>query len=407
MKILFTTPMLEHPAAGGPQLRIENSIIALNRVSELHVLSRVDKRNLGGDAADKFFREHCHEFVYLFSITGLSGNRYIRKCQIIGRKLLWDLLFQNDADFIIDYAEKINIDILWFGYGNISYPLIKEIKRKRPSFKVVCDTDSVWSRFILRELPYENDPVRRKKIEQEGALKEQEEREWVNLCDVTTAVSHVDAEYYRSIAKDPEKIRIFSNVIDVGSYKNPPSPPAGFKTPSFYLAGTFGHYHSPMDTAARWVIEEVLPLVRKDIPHVHFYIVGRNSDLFFGNLNDPGITATGYLDSVLPYLCNTDVAIVPLKFESGTRFKILEAGACKIPLVSTTLGAEGIPVVDGEHILIADEPHDFAQAIIKLINDRNLANQLAQNCHQIVTELFSVEALSCEAEKILSYLTHG
>jgi len=405
MKILFTTPLLEHPTAGGPQLRIENSIIALNRVSDLHILSRVDKRTLGGDAADKYFREHCREFVYLPSITGLSDNRYIRKCQRISRKLLRELLFENDVDFIIDYAEKINIDILWFGYGNISYPLIKEIKKKRPSFKIVCDTDSVWSRYILRELPYENDPVRRKQIERAGKLKEQEEREWVNLCDVTTAVSHVDAEYYRSIAAEKQRIHVFSNVIDVGSYQNSPPPPVGFKTPSIYLAGTFGHYHSPMDRAARWVIEDVLPLVRKVIPHVHFYIVGRNSNLLFGQLNDPGITATGKLDSVLPYLCNTDVALVPLKFESGTRFKILEAGACKVPLVSTTLGAEGLPVVDGVHILIGDEPHDFAQAIIKLLNDRSLANQLAQNCHQIVTEHFSVEALSCEAEKILDYLS--
>ncbi len=407
MKILFTTPILEHPAAGGSQLRIENSIIALNRVSDIYVLSRVDKRSLGGDVADKFFRSHCHEFVYLPSSNGLSGNRYIRKFQRILRVLFRGLLFENDADFIIDYAEKKTIDLLWFGYGNVSYPLIKEIKEKRPSFKIICDTDSVFSRFILRELPYEKDPVRRKKIERAGAMKEQEEREWVNLCDVTTAVSEVDAEYYRSIATNKQKIHVFSNVIDVGSYKNPPPPPVGFKTPSIYLAGTFGHYHSPMDTAARWVIEDVMPLVRKVIPKVHFYIVGRNSDLFFGNLNDPSITATGKLDSVLPYLCNTDVALVPLKFESGTRFKILEAGACKIPLVSTTLGAEGLPVVDGEHILIADEPQHFAQAIIKLLNDRNLADHLAQNCHLLVTEHFSVEALSCEAEKIMSYLTHG
>jgi glycosyltransferase involved in cell wall biosynthesis len=216
----------------------------------------------------------------------------------------------------------------------------------------------------------------------------------------------VDAEYYRSIAAEKQRIHVFPNVIDVNGYQNIPPPPVGFKTPSIYLAGTFGHYHSPMDRSARWVIEDVLPLVRKSIPYIHFYIVGKNSNLFFGHLNDPGITATGKLDSVLPYLCNTDVALVPLKFESGTRFKILEAGACKVPLVSTTLGAEGIPVIDGVHILIGDEPHDFAQAIIHLLNDRSFANQLAQNCYQFVTEHFNIEALSCEAEKILDFIKH-
>jgi glycosyltransferase involved in cell wall biosynthesis len=405
MKILFTTPLLEHPPAGGPQLRIENSIIALNRVSDLHVLSRVEKKSLGGDAADNFFCGHCREFVYLPSITGLSDNRYVRKCQRISRKLLSSQLFENDIDFIIDYTEKKNIDILWFGYGNISYPLIKEIKRKRPSLKVVCDTDSVWSRFILRELPYENDPVRRKKIEQDGALKEQEEREWVNLCDVTTAVSEVDAKYYRKIANEPERIKIFSNVINLDTYLQKIAPPADFKNPCFYIAGSFWP-KSPMEKATRWVIKEVLPIIKEVIPEVHFYIIGRGSTETLYDIKDSCITITGMLPSVLPYLCNADVSIVPLTFESGTRFKILEAATCGIPIVSTTLGAEGIPVADGVHILIADDPFDFAQAIIKLLNDRNLASQLAQNCHQIVTEHYSVESLSCEAEIILDYLTN-
>jgi glycosyltransferase involved in cell wall biosynthesis len=123
-------------------------------------------------------------------------------------------------------------------------------------------------------------------------------------------------------------------------------------------------------------------------------------------MTSPNVTVTGRLESVLPYLCNTDVALVPLKFESGTRFKILEAGACKVPLVSTTLGAEGIPVVDGEHILIADDPMSFADAIIRLLENRSLANRLAVNCQDLVKEKYSVETLLLEAKRILGYLEH-
>jgi glycosyltransferase involved in cell wall biosynthesis len=403
MKILFTTPLLEHPAAGGPQLRIENSIIALNRVSDLHVLSRVDKKSLGGEAADKYFREHCHEFIYLPSITGLSRNRYIRNCQRISRNLLRGLLFENDADFIIAYAEKKNIDILWFGYGNISYPLIKKIKKKRPSFKIVCDTDSVWSRFILRELPYENDPVRRKQIERAGKLKEQEEREWVNLCDVTTAVSEVDADYYRNLANENERIKIFSNVINHETYSHAMPPPEGFRKPCFYIAGTFWP-KSPMEKATRWVISEVLPIVRIEIPWVNFYIVGNGSKETLSDIKDPGITITGKLPSVLPYLCNADVSIVPLTFESGTRFKILEAAACGIPIVSTTLGAEGIPVEDVKNIIIADNAESFAKGVIKLIQDKALSAQIAMQCKQLVRENYSIDALAREAKDIINFI---
>jgi glycosyltransferase involved in cell wall biosynthesis len=96
--------------------------------------------------------------------------------------------------------------------------------------------------------------------------------------------------------------------------------------------------------------------------------------------------------------------LVPLHFESGTRFKILEAGACGIPLVSTTLGAEGIPVVDGRDILLADEPAKFASAILRLLDDKSLAARLAANCRQLVQQQFSVARLSENAREILAFL---
>lgn len=399
MKVLFTSPVLEHPAAGGPQLRIENSILALNRVSELFVVSRVDQNTLGGQEAEQFYKQHCREFVYAPSFKGLSGNRYIKLLQKIFNKVF----LADDAEFILDCVDRYKIDIIWFGYGNISYRLMKQIKAMRPEIKVVCDTDSVWSRFVLRELPYEDDPERRKKIELDGRAKEQEEREWVKLCDVTTAVSEVDAEYYRELAANPDKIKLFSNVINLDTYSQNFLPPDGFKKPCMYLAGTFGP-KSPMDKAARWVISEVLPIIRKQIPNIHFYIVGKDSDKTLQDISDPGITITGRLVSVLPYLRNVDVSIVPLTFESGTRFKILEAGACAMPVVSTTLGAEGIPTTNNMDILIADTPDDFARAIIKVIDDKQLAESLGLNLKELVTRNYSIESLASEGQDILYYL---
>jgi len=405
MKVLFTSVFLEHPAAGGPQLKIENAIKALSRVCEIDIISRepelVDET---GEAA-QFFKEFCTEFHVVPRIKQKrSGNRYFRKLKSIFDQI-FDLENSKDASFILEHIDRRNIDILWFGYGNISFPLIKKIKSMRPNLKVVCDTDSVWSRFVLRELPYAKG-FRKLRIFLSGRKKEDEEREWVNLCEATTAVSEVDAKYYRSIATDKTRVHIFSNVIDIDSYKNAPPPPDNFKSPSIYLAGSFGHYHSPMDAAARWVLSDILPLVRKAVPDVHFYIIGRNSDIRFGHVGDSAVTVTGKVETVLPYLCNTDVALVPLKFESGTRFKILEAGACKVPLVSTVLGAEGIPVKHGEHILLADESEEFANAIIRLLGDKKFASTLAENCFQLVHDRFSVEALAVEAKQILEYLTH-
>lgn len=405
MRVLFTTPILEHPAAGGPQLRIENSIKALSAVCDLDIMNRSSGAPADIKRTGDYFEPFCNEY-HVLPVRNLNSrfSRYLSFPEKIVNRL-FDTRLRKHAQILLEHVDRREIDLLWFGYGNISYPLMRLIKAKRPDLKLVCDTDSVWSRFVLREAPYAKG-IRKFRILQSGRKKEAEERAWVNLCDVTTAVSEVDAEYYRSVATDPGRVHVFSNVIDVQSYQTAPPPPPNFKKPSIYLAGSFGHYNSPMDTAARWMLEEVFPRVLKKHPDLHFYIVGRDSELGFGQFNGPNVTVTGRLDSVLPYLCNVDVALVPLMFESGTRFKILEAGACKIPLVSTTLGAEGIPVVDGQDILIADEPAEFANAIRKILDDKNLADRLAQNCFRLVTERYSVEALTAEAKHILEYLKH-
>ncbi len=402
MKILFTSPVLEHPPAGGSQLRVENSIKALAQVCEMDIISRSPPSIAGGHSAEEFYKQFAQEFVVMPGVEHLSANKYIRRLQrewanLGGRDI------RRQAEFLISHARKRNISVLWFGFGNISYPLIKAVKTLAPELKLVCDTDSVWSRFVLRGLPYAKG-LRRLWIKYQGAKKEAEERDWVNLCDITTAVSEFDADYYRSLTNSPERVRVFSNVIDVETYKNPPAPPVGFKTPCIYLAGVFGHTHSPMDVAARWVLDEVFPLIQKSIPNVHFYIVGKRSDERFGHLNGEHITVTGQLPSVLPYLCNAGVALVPLMFESGTRYKILEAGACKTPLVSTTLGAEGLPVKHGEHLLIADTADAFSAAVLRLLEDKTLASRLVENCYALVYENYGIETLKREARAILKTL---
>jgi len=312
---------------------------------------------------------------------------------------------ESEKDFraLLNVAAGIKADVIWLGYGNISYPLLRYLK-EHSDYKVVLDTDSVWSRFVLRELPFAKDEKERQRIEKEGREKEEEEKWGTQLADVTTAVSEIDADYYRSLSKYPQQVHIFSNVIDPEDYQKVPPPAGGIKRPCIYLAGTFFGTHSPMEDGARWVMREVLPLVHQQLPRVHFYIIGNGSDQALSDIDDPRITITGQLTSVLSYLCYADVAIVPLRYESGTRFKILEAGVCGIPVVSTSLGAEGIPVTHGKAILIADEPELFAHSIVRLIGNRDFAAGMAEYLRKLVLEKYSVKALVQEGQLILEYL---
>jgi len=414
--VLFITPVLQYPATGGPYLRIENSIKALSQISELYLYSRVSLEQLGGENGLSFYKAYCKNIH--FAPSTIEGNKNVYPLLFKGRNILRKLVNllslkiihinllseipKSDIMDILKVADRINIDLIWLGFGNISYPILKFIKESS-NYKVVLDTDSIWSQFILRELPLVTNKKERQKIEDRGRKKEEEERWGTQLADVTTAVSKIDADYYIGLAKDKEKVHIFSNVIDVESYQNIPSPATNFKNPCIYLAGTFWS-RSPMEDAARWVIKEVLPLVRSKIPDIHFYIVGSNSDRILSDIDDPGITITGKVPSVLPYLCYANVALVPLRFESGTRFKILEAGACGIPVVSTTLGAEGIPVTHEKDILIANEPSGFSNSIIKLVREPDLAKEMAEKLKTLVQEKYSVASLTQEGDSILKSL---
>jgi glycosyltransferase involved in cell wall biosynthesis len=400
MKILYTTPILEHPPAGGPQLRIENSIKALTRLGDVWIASQMREKLIGGAEARAFYGGMARWFGYTPS-AALNENFIIRSLQ----KLYYLYLCPDaDARWLINLFDAERMEVMWIGYGNLSWPLIRRIKRRRPDIKLVCDTDSVWSRFLLRELDVESNPARRADIERRGRAKEVEERGWTNLCEATLAVSEVDAEYYRAIAADPSRVHVFSNVIDPGAYRIAPPAAPDAHHPSLYLAGTFGHANGPMDRAARWMLDEVLPLIRAEIPDVHFTIVGKNSDLTMADARGPHVTVTGRLPSVLPYLVPADIVVVPLQFESGTRFKILEAGACRKAVVSTTLGAEGIPVIDGHDILLADTPRQFSDAILRLLRDPDLRQRLGTGLEALVQRDYGIDALEQQGRAILAQL---
>jgi len=140
-------------------------------------------------------------------------------------------------------------------------------------------------------------------------------------------------------------------------------------------------FWAPNIDAVRWFVREVYPIIHRQQPEVQFDVVGSRppAELLALNDADLGINVTGYKRDPTPYQKQAAVMVVPLLAGGGMRVKILHAFAEGIPIVSTTLGCEGIRVTDGEDILIADEPEDFAAAVLRVLNEPDLAQRLARN----------------------------
>lgn len=377
-KILFTTSIIQYPPIGGPRLRIHNSIKALGRVADLLIYCRVSLKRLGDEEAVKHYRQFA-SLGFFFSAS--AGGSLIRDFRELKR-----------------LAKKHGIKIIWLGYGNISYGLALLLKLFAP-FKVVIDTDSVWSQFVLRGLAYQKTWSGKLRTLYLGYKKRLLEIAGTALADITTAVSEFDARYYRKINR--RKVAVFSNVIDLTDYERKVEAVA-IQKPAVYFAGSFGP-GSAMEQGAIWLLEKVMPLVWRTLPEVRVYLVGRGNTAEISKLRNDKVIITGPVPSAVAYLRQANVALVPLWFESGTRFKILEAAACRVPIVSTSLGAEGLQVRP-EDILIADTPEDFAAAILKILTSPQLGQQIAANAYENIAKHYGIPRAVSEAKAILNVL---
>jgi glycosyltransferase involved in cell wall biosynthesis len=133
----------------------------------------------------------------------------------------------------------------------------------------------------------------------------------------------------------------------------------------------------------------VLPLIRQEIPDVKFLIVGRDPEASVWQLhNGTSVIVTGFVPEVVEYYRRAAAVVAPIRFGGGTRIKILEAMAHRKPVVSTGVGAEGLDVQSGKHLLLADSPGDFAKACTRLLRDGSLRQRLGEGGFQLVSERY-------------------
>lgn len=196
------------------------------------------------------------------------------------------------------------------------------------------------------------------------------ERRLFPQFDRILSVSEADRRYHAQYVGEARSL-FLPNFINEANYQRPVrQPTAGNAPPSLVMTGSFVNFQNRH--GIEWFLAEVWPLLIKTAPELQLHVVGIGSDACFGDQPPANVHAHGTVLDATPFLQQATVAIVPLRHGSGTRLKILEAWACGTPVVSTTLGAEGLTFISGEQGILADNGADFAQAILRLLNDEML-----------------------------------
>ncbi len=211
------------------------------------------------------------------------------------------------------------------------------------------------------------------------------------------AVSETDAHAFRSLY-GVSRIAAVPTGVDL-DYFTPPARPV--PTADLVFAGSMDWI--PNIDGIQWFVDEILPLIRKRRPDCSLVIAGRRPAPEIQRLaeRDSGIRVTGTVDDIRPYLWDSAVSIVPLRIAGGTRLKIYEAMAAKIPVVSTSIGAEGLDIRNGEDIEIADTPADFAERCLALLDDPAARKRMADVAFSIVASRYSWEIVSRKFEELL------
>jgi glycosyltransferase involved in cell wall biosynthesis len=206
--------------------------------------------------------------------------------------------------------------------------------------------------------------------------------------------SSVDEARARALVPSVQSA-IIPNAVDVRYFQRSPShPPPDGRTLMFF--GAIDYF--PNTDGLRFFLRDVWPLVSQSHPAARLKIVGLRPTPDVLAARGPRVEVTGVVDDLRPHLAEAEMVIAPLRVGGGTRFKILEAMAMSKPIVSTAIGAEGIDVVDGESILLANTPADFAARIGKLLDDRELGRRLGERGRALVEDRYSWEAITARLE---------
>jgi polysaccharide biosynthesis protein PslH len=244
--------------------------------------------------------------------------------------------------------------------------------------RVVADAHNVEHDNLLRIAHTARSPVRRLFTAALARRLREDESAHVRGCDGILSVSDRDRDMFRRIAPETPVYAV-PNGVDLSRFT-----PRGIEREprSLVFAGVMNY--PPNNEGVRRFLEKILPLVAASVPDVRVTIVGQNPSRAVRRRTSDRVRVTGYVDDVRPYLESAEVFIAPLYAGGGTRLKILEAMAMGTPVVSTSIGCEGLRVRPGEHLLVADAPEEFARAILLLFRDHVLRGALAARGLELV-----------------------
>lgn len=389
MQVLLLTQVLPFPPDSGPKIKTWNVLKYLAREHEVTLVSFVR----GDQSADvSTLAPLCAGGVH----TVPMRRGVMPDGQAFARSLLtgapWMMLRDDRAamrDLLIGLARTRQFDVAHADQLNMAqYAELAAAHSARRPRLVIDAHNALW--LLYKRLAATMSPgPRRLMLERDWRLLKAYEGRIVREFDAVLAVSDEDRAALAEAAGGARDMTVIPIAIDTDEL------PIAHRHPGARQMTHVGTmYWPPNIDGMLWFIREIYPLVRDTRPESGLDVIGARPPQELVGLKGqvPGLNVTGYVADVAPYLAQCGVFIVPLRAGGGMRVKILEALSRGLPVVTTTLGCEGIAVQHGEHVLIADTPTDFAKAVLAVLGDPALSAALARNGRRLIETTYDYRA---------------
>lgn len=394
MRVLFVSLVFPLPANNGHTMRTLAMLQALAMAGHKTTLLAFSTK--GDHASAPELAQLCAaiETIPLAAESMTASANYWGRLQGIFSRLPYAV----QRFYSPEMAERISAHLQSGLFDVVVSETIFPVRNIPPTrTPIVIDQHNVEHVIFSRYAQLQKNPAKRLYATVEAARLRREERWCCSRAAVVLCCSQLDSREVQRLCPTT-LVQVAPNVVDVDSYQ----PERSLEQASVVL------YQGGMDwfpnrDAVEFFVNEIFPIIRREVPGLRFVIAGRSPTPEFRRRFAPfsDVEFTGTLPDLRPVIARAAVCVVPLRIGSGTRLKILEAAAMGKAVVSTALGAEGLEFRHGEEILLAEDPRGFAKSTALLLNRPDLRRALGEAARKRVEQSYSLSSLRAMIAEVL------
>lgn len=392
VKLLFVNPNVPYPPKNGGKIRTFSFLKFLSERHDVYLLAFDDKPE--DRERIEALKTFCKD-VIVVPLTNAQQKKNKRKQQLlslVSRHSYQYISHYNAAmqEAIKELLAREAIDLVQIEFSQMGY---YQLTQGMP-----CVLDEHNVEYELLERSFESSPTSIRKLYNYLEWRKFKADE-IAVCNKFTRTLTTSERDKRILAKQASttQFEVIPNGVDSDYFTPPDAPQRDADTILF--TGTINYY--PNTDGLAWFLENIYPRLKAKRPTIKLIIAGRDPpEQITRYTNDPSITITGFVEDIRDCFNQASLAIVPLRIGGGTRLKILEAWSMKLPVVSTSVGAEGLEYEPNESIVIADEAEAFAESIVHLLNDKALQEKLAEKGRKLAIERYDWRSVTQTLERV-------